>query len=399
MIILRKLKNYFFQKFVTTLIPVHKLEELVVELPNGLVIGTDAHRHSASVIKLKIFSWKVFPSFFWKGVLGLAESYIDGKWEVNDLPRLLSKGVQKRSDLKNLRGRFFSKIFDSIKHKLKENSVSNSKKNIAFHYDLGNQFYASWLDETMTYSSAIFVNEQDSLRDAQTQKYESLLDMGRLQDSHDVLEVGCGWGGLLEHISLRNRCNVKGITISQNQFNYAKKRISGFHNSDNVSVQMCDYRHVDGKYDRIFSIEMIEAVGERYWPIFFRSMKELLRPNGELIIQAITINDAAFSAYRLRPDFIQMYIFPGGMLMSPSVMKEIALREGLAITQKKCFGAQYAKTLKLWRARFNKAWSDRLRHEGYDDNFRRMWNFYLAYCEAGFNEKYIDVEQVKFLST
>ena len=245
----------------------------------------------------------------------------------------------------------------------------------------------------MTYSSALFSTQKDNLVDAQENKYRSLCELINMDSSSSTLEIGCGWGGFIEHVSKEHGSRIEGITISKEQFQFVKKRIENGEWSSSASVKTLDYRLVRGRYDKIVSIEMIEAVGERYWHKFFEKLKTLLMPQGSIGLQLITIDEAAFSLYRKYPDFIQKYIFPGGMLMTKDLLKELSASAGLQLVEIRDFGSDYARTLRIWKERFNAAWPE-LEKMGFEGRFRKMWNFYLSYCEAGFDDGLIDVSQV-----
>ena len=318
-------------------------------------------------------------------------------WSSEDLSSLLKFGLSNRETTRRLaRGRFIQRIFNRLQHSLRRNSIAGSKKNIAHHYDLGNQFYALWLDSSMTYSSALFSTQKDNLVDAQENKYRSLCELINMDSSSSTLEIGCGWGGLIEHVSKEHGSRIEGITISKEQFQFVKQRIANGEWSSSASVKTLDYRLVRGRYDKIVSIEMIEAVGERYWPKFFEKLKTLLMPQGSIGLQLITIDEAAFSLYRKYPDFIQKYIFPGGMLMTKDLLKELSASAGLQLVEIRDFGSDYARTLRIWKERFNAAWPE-LEKMGFEGRFRKMWNFYLSYCEAGFDDGLIDVSQVHLM--
>jgi cyclopropane-fatty-acyl-phospholipid synthase len=278
-------------------------------------------------------------------------------------------------------------------HMLRRNSKSGSKRNIEYHYDLGNSFYRRWLDPTMTYSSARFAHKEQDLSSAQINKYRSLAEGIDLKPEHHLLEIGSGWGGFAEYAASEIGCRVTGITISKEQLAFARERMEKKGLGDKVDIRYQDYRDVDERFDRIASIEMFEAVGEQYWPAYFDKIRNCLKPGGKAGLQIITIADRSFAAYRRRADFIQRYIFPGGMLPSPSVLKQQVQRAGLTWAGNLEFGLDYAETLRQWRERFRAAWPD-IQHQGFDERFRRMWEYYLAYCEAGFRSGNIDVTQV-----
>ena len=267
---------------------------------------------------------------------------------------------------------------------------TGSARNIAYHYDLGNAFYAEWLDPGMTYSSAMFADAGDDLETAQRRKNRSVAELLELAPGHELLEIGCGWGGFAEYAAGERGAKVTGLTISHEQHDYATARLARAGLAGRAEIRLQDYRDVAGTFDRIASIEMIEAVGEKHWPTYFARLRSLLRPGGIAVLQAITIADHRFESYRRCPDFIQRYIFPGGMLPSPSVMRQAAARAGLAFVEGPRFAQSYARTLALWQERFQSAWP-RIAAPGFDRRFKRMWEYYLAYCEAGFRSGNLDV--------
>ncbi len=367
---------------------------LQIVLPDGDGFTVDGPEKGGIVAHIELKSWKTFSCLFMSGVTGLGEAYMQEFWSSEDLASLLKYGLSNRETTRSLaRGRLIQRIFNRLQHSLRRNSIAGSKKNIAQHYDLGNQFYACWLDSSMTYSSALFSDPKDTLANAQENKYRSLCELINMGSSSSTLEIGCGWGGFIEHVSKEHGSKIEGITISKEQFHFVKNRIENGEWNSSATVRALDYRLARGRYDKIVSIEMIEAVGEKYWPKFFEQLKTLLMPNGSIGLQLITIDETAFSLYRKYPDFIQKYIFPGGMLMTKDLLKELSASAGLQLVEMRDFGSDYAKTLRLWRERFNAAWPE-LEKMGFEGGFRKMWNFYLCYCEAGFDNGLIDVSQV-----
>ena len=370
---------------------------LQIVLPDGDSFILDGEEKGGIVAHIELKSWRTFHCLFMSGVTGLGEAYMQEFWSSEDLSSLLKFGLSNRETTRRLaRGRVIQRIFNRLQHSLRRNSIAGSRKNIAHHYDLGNQFYALWLDSSMTYSSALFSTQKDNLVDAQKHKYRSLCDLINMDSSSSILEIGCGWGGFIEHVSNEHGSRIEGITISKEQFKFVKKRIENGEWSSSASVKTLDYRLVGGRYDKIVSIEMIEAVGEMYWHKFFEKLKTLLKPHGSIGLQLITIDEAAFSLYRKYPDFIQKYIFPGGMLMTKDLLKELSVSAGLQLVEIRDFGSDYARTLRIWKERFNAVWPE-LEKMGFEDRFRKMWNFYLSYCEAGFDNGLIDVSQVHLM--
>ena len=291
---------------------------------------------------------------------------------------------------KFIRGKWFVIAYLRIKHFLNRNS-KGSKKNISFHYDLGNKFYKYWLDKSMTYSSALFKDKKQNLYDAQINKYKNLTALCGIKPGEHVLEIGCGWGGFSSFLAKEVNAKVKAITISKKQFESVKKKIHEEKLGESVEVNLTDYRDVRGQYDHIVSIEMFEAVGEKYWQLYFDTLKKNLKSNGNIGLQTITIDNNFFKTYRKFPDFIQTYIFPG-MLPSVEEIKKITNSIGLNIMEEKMFGPDYARTLKYWKESFNHSWTS-IRNIGFDNTFRRLWEYYLSYCEGGFRSGNINVGQ------
>lgn len=341
-------------------------------------------------VTLKVNDWKFCEEIFMKGDIGLGESYIKGQWESDNINKLIKFGIDNKAQLEQvIRGSFLKIVFYRMKHLLNRNSVSGSKKNIHAHYDLGNSFYKLWLDQTMTYSSALFDREGIDLVSAQERKYQNILDQLQVKAGDHILEVGCGWGGFMEYAA-RQGVKVTGVTISNEQYDFAVKRLEKFEGL--AQVKLLDYRKIDGKYDHIVSIEMFEALGEEYWDSYFKILYSVLKPGGKFIVQSITINDQDFKSYRKGTDFIQQYIFPGGMLPSPSVFKNASTSQGFKLAGALEFGLDYATTLKLWEETFNSK-LEQVKAQGFDEKFIRTWRFYLKYCQGGFEAKKISVYQ------
>ena len=329
------------------------------------------------------------------GHVGAAEAYADGAWTTPDLTAIIRLFVRNRDVLDGMEtglARLVQPIRQFL-HARNRNTESGSRRNIHAHYDLGNEFFREFLDETMTYSAGIFSHPDESLADAQERKYARLADLAGITPGDHVLEIGCGWGGFMEHVARRG-ADVTGVSISREQCRYAQDRIAHAGLSDRAQVNFCDYRDLDGRFDRIVSIEMFEAVGEAYWDTYASQLRRLLRPGGVAALQVITIDESRFDGYRKTPDFIQKYIFPGGMLPSKTALEETFGRAGLSVTDRFEFGPDYAQTIRHWRDGFDSAWSE-IRQLGFDERFRRLWHFYLAYCEAGFRTGATDVVQVR----
>jgi cyclopropane-fatty-acyl-phospholipid synthase len=369
---------------------------LKITMPDGraIVVGGKSPGPSAQVV---LKNWRLPSRAFTGGTIGVAESYMDGDWESPDVTSFLELFVVNSEAGEKVAGgaSWLLTTVQRLRHWLNENTRTGSKKNISAHYDLGNAFYRQWLDPSMTYSSALFSAGANDLESAQVAKYRALArDVGIGSGDH-VLEIGCGWGGFAEFVAREIGCRVTGLTISREQHDFAAERIAKAGLSDKVEIRLQDYRDENGKYDRIASIEMFEAVGEKYWPVFFGKVKDCLKAGGTAGMQIITINEAAYRLYRKRPDFIQRYVFPGGMLPTPDILKSLGAEQGLSFLRERVFAQDYARTLAEWRLRFWESW-ERIVPLGFDDRFKKLWEFYLHYCEAGFRAEYIDVRQVVY---
>lgn len=368
---------------------------LVVTIPDGrsFRIAAPAPGPNAEFV---IHDWRFARRFLQSGDIGVGEAYMADEWSSPDPTAFLELFAANRQVMMDtLAGSPLARALVSFRHFLNRNSRAGSKRNIAAHYDLGNNFYSAWLDPSMTYSSAYFGGGANDLEAAQRDKYREIAARTDIGPSDHVLEVGCGWGGFAEYAAREIGCRVTAVTISQAQHDYARKRIDDAGLNDRVTIDLVDYRDLTGRYDRIVSIEMFEAVGERFWPGYFEMLRDRLRSGGRAGLQIITVDDADFEAYRRAPDFIQRYIFPGGMLPSASRVGALADEAGLMATHEAGFGGDYARTLAEWRDRFRAAWPG-LAPGGFDDRFRRMWEFYLHYCEAGFRAGAIDVKHFVF---
>ncbi|MEP0942176.1 MAG: cyclopropane-fatty-acyl-phospholipid synthase family protein [Rhizobiaceae bacterium] len=368
-----------------------------VTIPGGEVIEYNApkpgpHAHAT------IHSWGIIRRVLSNGSLGVAESYIEGEWDSPDVTSFLqmflinaygggAEGFFNRNILLNLLSKF--------NHFLNRNTKRGAKRNISAHYDLGNAFYQQWLDPSMTYSSAIFRDGANSLEEAQEAKYRSLAEMTDIRKEHHVLEIGCGWGGFAEYVAKNIGAKVTCLTISQEQLAYARERIKKAGLDHLVDIKFLDYREETGIYDRIGSIEMFEAVGESFWPSYFSQLRDCLKPGGRAGLQVITIRDEDFSSYRTTPDFIQKYIFPGGMLPSLEILENLGTDHDLKQIASRAFGTDYAATLEAWRLKFWEKWPT-IMPLGFDDKFKRIWEFYFHYCEAGFKADSINVRQMVF---
>lgn len=365
----------------------------IVALPDGrrLRFGDNVSAPVDFRIKDYRFAKRVLTS----GDIGFAEGFMAGEWETSDLAALLTllaSNVERFTRL--LEGGPLGKALHWMRHLSRDNSKRGARRNILAHYDLGNHFYEAWLDATMTYSSARFDAKIRDLESAQRAKYQALAEHLDLQPHDHVLEIGCGWGGFAEFAAREYGARVTGITISDEQLVYARARMERAGLSDRVEIRRQDYRDVEGQFDKVASIEMFEAVGEKYWPAYFGKIADVLKPGGRAGLQIITIRDELFDKYRKRADFIQRYVFPGGMLASIERLKDETAKVGLVWRQAEGFGHSYAETLAEWARRFQAKWSD-IREMGFDERFKQLWLFYLSYCEAGFRTGRTDVVQVE----
>ncbi|TAL29431.1 SAM-dependent methyltransferase [Phenylobacterium sp.] len=332
------------------------------------------------------------------GTIGFGEGYMAGEWDTPDLSVLLEVLASNYARFEKVSfGNRFMAALNVLEHAFgNANSRAGSKKNIQAHYDLGNAFYERWLDSSMTYSAARFEKPGEKLSEAQARKYRTLCESMGLARDHHVLEIGCGWGGFAEFAAKDVGAKVTAITISEEQFKFAKERMFRQGLNERADIRLVDYRDVGGQFDRVASIEMFEAVGERYWPTYFDKVRESLKPGGQAGLQIITIRDEYFEHYKRTPDFIQKYIFPGGMLPSEERLRAATDRAGLSWGPISRFGVHYADTLAEWARRFEAAW-DEIVHLGFDERFRKLWRFYLSYCEAGFRTARTDVVQLSLM--
>ena len=342
---------------------------------------------------IQIKKWRVLTRTIWGGHTYFFESFRRGEWETSNLYALLLFGELNETSVdKVMKSTIWRRLIEQVLHKLNQNSIKGSKRNIAAHYDLGNEFYQLWLDRTMTYSSALFEGDTVSLSEAQRQKYLRIAKKIELKDGDKLLEIGCGWGGFAEIAAKEYGCQVTALTLSKEQASSCKKRAINTGIEKSVDIRLEDYRDVRGLYDKIVSIEMLEAVGEKFWRRYFESLRDRLAPGGKAAIQTITIKDDCFESYKKNPDFIQQFIFPGGMLPTPSAIKDNVESVGLKLTDTFFFGKSYIKTLHLWDQEFKKQWS-RIEELGFDTDFKNTWTYYLNYCAAGFQSGRIDVGQ------
>ena len=367
--------------------------ELSVIDPEGRAHRFGLGEGDAGRGEIRFRDWRLARDVLTGGDVAFAEGWMDGRWDTPDLPALLTVLAHNQAALdRAYYGRWWQRAFFRLKHSRNANSKRNAKRNIVAHYDLGNDFYRLWLDPTMTYSSALFGDDRaQPLADAQQAKYRRVLDELALPPGAHILEIGCGWGGFAE-VAARAGYRVTGLSLSDAQTKYACERIARAGLADRVTLRVQDYRDERGTYDGIASIEMFEAVGEKYWPAYFESVRRALAPGGRACVQTITIANARFERYRTQSDFIQQYIFPGGMLASPSRCLAEATRAGFEIARTHTFGRDYAETLSRWLTAFD-ANTGAVRAQGFDERFIRCWRFYLAYCIAGFVSGSTDVAQ------
>ena len=389
------LKSDYSTKTILSLLSQLKNGYLKMTLPNGQAreFGDKASSLQADI---QIFDWNVFKGLMSHGDIGFAESYIRGDWDSSNLKTILELAIRNRTILdKAIYGTWLGSIFYRVKHWLRDNSKSGSRKNIHAHYDLGNAFYSLWLDPSMSYSSAWFSEgAKQALGDAQKAKIQRILSCLETNPGDHILEIGCGWGGVMEEALLSGR-SITGLTLSTEQKVFAENRLQSIEaatSKPHFEVRLQDYRDCQEQFDGIASVEMFEAVGEKHWPQYFETIAKCLKFGRKACIQTIVIADDLFERYRHSTDFIQQYVFPGGMLPSRDSFKAAAAKAGLQIENEFAFGADYAKTLCIWRDNFNQKLQE-IRELGFDETFIRLWNFYLMYCAAGFSERNIDVVQ------
>ena len=370
-----------------------KFGALSLTLPDGTQHHFTGDEHGPQA-DLKIHTRNALGQIMFDGKMGFCEAFLLGEVSSDDLPKLIEMAAKQNDYVEaNLKFSEVKKFFRQILHWRNRNSKSRSRRNISAHYDLGNSFYDKWLDKSMTYSSAFFEKDDDDLKTAQESKYKRLAELVDLRPGDRVLEIGCGWGGFAEYAARHYDVHVTGITISQEQHDSAVKRISDASLSNKVDITFSDYRDVDGAFEKIVSIEMLEAVGEAYWLTYFECVSRCLEKGGKVALQVITIDDRIFEDYKREPDFIQKYIFPGGMLPSIERLENPIEKAGLKLIKENGFGLHYAKTLQLWRGQFLNAWPQ-IASDHFDIRFKRMWDLYLAYCEGGFKAGQIDVNHI-----
>ncbi|MDC0476305.1 cyclopropane-fatty-acyl-phospholipid synthase family protein [Alphaproteobacteria bacterium] len=390
------LQGFYYRRqvrFLLTILSHLNCGRLTLTLPDG-------SQHQFSGAKsgpdsdLTIHTKSALRRLLHDGKMGFCEAFMDGEASSQSLPTLIELAVLHDKYLEDaLKTNIFRQAGLRLFHMLRRNNKLGSAKNIAHHYDIGNSFYEAWLDPTMTYSSAVFDSETDDLTTAQLNKYKRLAELADIQPGDRVLEIGCGWGGFAKFVSQHIGAHVTGITISQAQLAYAEASLTEAGLQNKVDLKLMDYRDLQGRFDKIVSIEMFEAVGQAYWPIYFDTISRMLKSGGRAVIQSITIDHDAFQSYRDQPDFIQRYIFPGGMLPSMPMLQTPVAQAGLELVAENGYASDYARTLQEWRARFLAAWPA-LAGDKFDYRFKRMWELYLAYCEGGFRAGIIDVKQI-----
>jgi cyclopropane-fatty-acyl-phospholipid synthase len=368
---------------------------LLINTPAGACFVFEGARPGPQA-DLIIRRWRCLWRVLTRGDIGFAESYMAGEWDSPDLPRLLEFASRNGESLGPTLAMHLPRPLLRFRHALNRNTKRGSRRNIAIHYDLGNAFYTQWLDLGMTYSSGLYSAPCFTLEQAQRAKLDRIIDLLAMSGGERVLEIGCGWGSLAEQIISGQDCTITGLTLSTEQLAYTHKRIGGlglFHKCD---FRLQDYRDVRESFDRVVAIEMLEAVGESYWSTFFAKLRSSLRPGGVAVLQAITIDETRFKSYRRTPDFVQRYIFPGGMLPTTEIIAREITQAELQLVSSERFGESYARTLEEWQRRFQKAWPT-IHALGFGNRFKRMWEYYLAYCQAGFETGALNVAIYKIV--
>lgn len=362
---------------------------ITVILPSSCRIEHHGPRPGTSAT-LVLHRWRAVRRLVSQGDLGFAEAYLDGDWSSPDLAAFLELAARNIAQLdQKISGWLPVRMLNRLQHLLRANHKAGSRKNISFHYDLGNDFYRCWLDPSMAYSSALYEHPHQSLEDAQDTKMARIVELMELRGGEHVLEIGCGWGALAIRLA-RSGARVTGVTLSSEQLTFSKDRMHAENLTGTMSLELKDYRDIEGSYDRIVSIEMLEAVGEAYWPVYFKTLYDRLNPGGIVVLQVISIDEARFERYRRAPDFIQRHIFPGGMLPTNKIIERFGEAVGLKLVFTQSFGESYVATLIEWRKRFLGSWAT-IATMGFPERFRRLWDYYFCYCEAGFRSRTIDV--------
>lgn len=368
------------------------LSRISLILPGPVLITLGEAREGVPAPTVELKSTQAIRKAVFSGVLGWGEAYVDGLWDTPDLLQVTEWAMNNESALEQVfSGSGTGRWLHRLLHRLNDNTLRGSRRNIQAHYDLGNEFYRLWLDDTMSYSSALYHDPAEKLQQAQLNKYDRILELLEPEPCSRVLEIGCGWGGFAERLLQKHpEADYHGITLSSEQLEWTRNRLAQQKLDRTAVANLTDYREVQGQYDRIASVEMIEAVGEAHWPTYFKTLYDRLLPGGKAVLQVITIAPERFEYYRNNADFIQRYIFPGGMLLTPDVMAQQAGQAGLMLTGQEPFGQDYARTLFEWRQNFEQAWPE-IQPQGFDERFRRLWRYYLCYCESGFNHQSINV--------
>lgn len=363
---------------------------LRVTLPGGGTIEKSGHQEGSEAI-LMLHNWRAIRRVLVNGDIGFAEGFIENDWSTPDLTALIRFAAQNQDAFaRSTRGSLPMRLINRMAHALNANTRRGSRRNIEAHYDLGNEFYRQWLDPSMLYSSANFDDTTPTLEAAQRKKLERIAEKLQLTGNNSVLEIGCGWGALAIHLATQQNADVTGITLSPSQLRWAENAAEKESKAGRIDLRLQDYRDVQGQFDNIVSVEMFEAVGESYWPSYFEMLKRCLKPGGRAVLQIISIDESRFDTYRRKADFIQKYVFPGGFLPSDSALEKSVGQAGLKLTETELFGQSYALTLAEWRQRFHARWQT-ISLLGFDERFRRLWDYYLCYCEAGFAEGTINV--------
>jgi cyclopropane-fatty-acyl-phospholipid synthase len=368
---------------------------VVIDTPDGARL-TFSGAGPGPEARLTVHTWRCLRRLAFGWDIGFAEAYAAGEVSTPDMAAVLRFACHNEDAAGRLQQLCLPPYWGKLRHALNRNTRSGSRRNIRAHYDLGNDFYRHWLDAGMTYSSGLFASPDQSLESAQHAKLARVAELLELSGGERVLEIGCGWGSMAETLLRQGAGAVTGLTLSAEQFTFCQERLAGDIASGTCELRLQDYRETNGSFDRIVSIEMLEAVGEAYWPVYFAKLRSSLREGGIAVLQVITIDEARFDNYRRRPDFIQKHIFPGGMLPTPSIVVEQAARAGLRTVSCEFFGDSYRRTLNVWQQRFQRSWP-RLKQLGFDERFRRTWEYYFQYCQAGFDLKAIDVGLYKFV--
>jgi cyclopropane-fatty-acyl-phospholipid synthase len=377
-----------------------KVSAISIILPNGQRFAVGHPQSDVQIPIVRIHRHRVVAKSAFSGMMGWAESYMDGDWSCDNLIALTDWAMHNENALKEaFQEKSIARALINLWHKKRDNTREGSRKNIAYHYDLGNAFYQRWLDSTMTYSSAYFAGHSRTLADAQKAKYQRILELSEAQSGDHILEIGCGWGGFAHTVAEHDASmQLYGVTLSNEQLEYAKTRIQSIGANNRIQLNYQDYRDIDKRFDRVVSIEMFEAVGEPHWHTYFESLNHALNQGGTAVLQVICIAPERFDYYRSHADFIQRYIFPGGMLPTANIMHQLAAQHGFEIELDEEFGLDYAETLRQWRESFLAEWES-IHPMGYDERFKRMWEYYLCYCESGFRFGSIDVRFFKLRKT